>query len=143
MNSGFHTNPTFPGTPSPLGTPNQQTMPGLEQQITGFPFIEISYVENILRLNRGKRAKFYMSFPDSIEWRDRVFSGIVEEAGRDHIIINDPATGAWYLLLMIYLNYVEFDEPIAYDLFFNPTTAAAPAQPTFPTQPMFQTPPAL
>ena len=66
--------------------------------------MEQSYVENILRLNKGKLGKFYMSFTDSVEYRDKVFTGIIEQSGRDHIIISDPATGKWYLLLIIYLS---------------------------------------
>ncbi len=124
MNNGYYTNPVFPGTPTPLGTPNQQTVPSHERQITaGFPFTEISYVENILRFNRGKMAKLFFSFPDSVEWRDKTFSGIIEEAGRDHIVISDPSTGKWYLLLMVYLNYVEFEEPISYELALPTNTA--------------------
>lgn len=73
---------------------------------------EQSYIENIIRLNRGKYGRFYMSFPDSLEYRDRIFSGIIEQAGKDHIIISDPTTGKWYLLLLIYLDFVEFDENI-------------------------------
>ena len=75
---------------------------------------EQSYIENIIRLNKGKICRFYMTFPDSLEWRDRVFSGIIEQSGKDHIIISDPTTGKWYLLLLIYLDYVEFDEKINY-----------------------------
>ena len=75
---------------------------------------EQSYIENIIRLNKGKIGRFYMTFPDSLEWRDRVFSGIIEQSGKDHIIISDPTTGKWYLLLFIYLDYVEFDEKINY-----------------------------
>lgn len=55
-----------------------------------------------------------MAFPDSIEWRDKVFTGIIEQAGKDHIIISNPQDGKWYLLLLIYLNYVEFEERINY-----------------------------
>lgn len=73
---------------------------------------EQSYIENILRLNRGKIGKFFMSYPDSVDYRDKVFTGIIEQSGRDHIIISDPSTGKWYLLLIIYLDYVEFDERI-------------------------------
>ncbi len=123
MNNGYYTNPMFPGGPTPLGTPNQQMAPTVEQQIAGFPFVEVSYIENILRFNIGKVARLYFSFPDSVEWRDRVFTGVVEQAGRDHVIISDPNTGRWYLLLIIYLNYVEFEEEIAYDLPL-PTTIA-------------------
>ena len=75
---------------------------------------EQSYIENIIRLNKGKIGRFYMTFPDSLEWRDRVFSGIIEQSGKDHIIISDPTTGKWYLLRLIYLDYVEFDEKINY-----------------------------
>ena len=74
--------------------------------------MEQSYIENILRNNKGKKAKVYMSFPDSVNWRDKEFTGIIEQAGRDHVILSDPTTGKWYLLLMIYLDYVEFDEKI-------------------------------
>jgi len=76
--------------------------------------IEQSYIENILRLNKGKRVNAYFSYPDSNEWRDKLYSGIIEEAGRDHLILSDPVTGNWYLLRMIYLDYVEFMEKINY-----------------------------
>lgn len=75
---------------------------------------EQSYIENIIRLNKGKIGRFYMTYPDSLEWRDRIYSGIIEQSGKDHIIISDPTTGKWYLLLLIYLDYVEFDEKINY-----------------------------
>ena len=64
--------------------------------------------ENIIE--EGKK----LSFPDSVEWKDKIFTGVVEQAGRDHLIISDPSTGKWYLILMIYLNYVEFEENINY-----------------------------
>ena len=82
--------------------------------------LEQSYVENILRLNRGKLATLYFSYPDSVEWRDKTYTGIIEAAGRDHIIISDPKNGKWYLLLMIYLNYVEFEEKINYSTEYYP-----------------------
>ena len=76
---------------------------------------EESYIENIIRLNRGKLATFYMSYSDSNEWRDRVYKGIIEAAGVDHIIISDPRDGKRYILLNIYLDWVEFNEEINYD----------------------------
>lgn len=76
--------------------------------------LEQSYVENILRLNKGKIASFYMSYPDSNEWRDKIFTGIVEQAARDHVVISDPKTGKWYILLSIYMNFIVFDEEINY-----------------------------
>lgn len=78
--------------------------------------MEQSYIENILRLNKGKKVNVYMSYSDSVEWRDKMYTGVIEQAGRDHLIISDPSTGKWYLLLMIYLDYVEFNEKINYKL---------------------------
>ncbi len=77
--------------------------------------LEQSYVENILRLNRGKVATFYMTYENNSEWNAKVFRGRIEEAGRDHIVISDLETGKSYLLLMVTLDYVEFDEPINYE----------------------------
>lgn len=50
---------------------------------------------------------------------EQVFTGVIEAAGRDHIIISDPETGERYLLLMVYLNYVVFEEEIKYDPAFG------------------------
>lgn len=102
---------TYPGSPLYTGntvTPNQEYAPKVD-----IPF-EQSYIENILRVNKGKLINIYMTFPDSIEWRDKVFTGILEQSGRDHIIISDPKTGKWQLLLMIYVSYITFEETINY-----------------------------
>jgi spore germination protein Q len=87
--------------------------------IVAAPSIEESYVENILRLNRGKMATFYMTYENNREWNAKIFKGIVEAAGRDHIVISDPKTGMRYLLLTLNLDYVTFDEPIAYEYPFQ------------------------
>ena len=83
---------------------------------------EQSYIENILRLNKGKRAKAYFSFPDSNTWRDKIFEGIIAEAGKDHLVMSDPKTGKWQLILLIYLNFVEFDEKIVYNHSYSEIT---------------------
>ncbi|WP_235001514.1 spore coat protein GerQ [Halobacillus sp. Marseille-P3879] len=82
---------------------------------------EESYIENILRLNRGKEATVYMTFENNEEWNAEVFKGIIEAAGRDHIILSDPRTGKRYLLLMVYLDYITFDEEINYSYPYNAT----------------------
>ncbi|NIK70222.1 spore coat protein GerQ [Paenibacillus sp. BK720] len=81
--------------------------------------VEESYVENILRLNRGKMATFYMTYENNREWNAKVFRGIIEAAGRDHIIISDPSTGMRYLLLTLNLDYVTFEGEIAYEYPFQ------------------------
>ncbi len=101
MNNGYY-NPNFPSAINPTN-----------ESLEDLPF-EQSYVENILRLNKGKVASFYLSFPDSNEWRDKIFTGVVEQAARDHVVISDPKTGKWYILLSIYINFIVFDEKINY-----------------------------
>lgn len=76
--------------------------------------MEQSYIENILRLNRGKPATVYMTFEGEGPNNQTNFRGIIEAAGRDHIVLSDPQTGERYLLLMVYLDYVKFDEEIEY-----------------------------
>ena len=112
MNNYFDKN-VFPGQPIYSGnmpTPNQQMAPTVNDDI---PF-EQSYIENILRMNKGKKVTVHMTFPDSEKFKDREFSGIIEQSGRDHIILSDPQTSKWYLLLMIYVDFITFDEKINY-----------------------------
>lgn len=107
MNGTYYQNPTFPGNTNNydvnVAPPSNQELP-----------MEQSYIENILRLNKGKIVKAYVSFPDSTEWKNKVFEGRIEQAGRDHLIISNQTNGEWYLILMIYLNYVTFNEQINY-----------------------------
>lgn len=79
------------------------------------PFtVEQSYIENILRNNIGKLVRVHASFSDSNEWKDRVFVGTIEHAGRDNLIIHDIDNNKYYLILMVYVDFVSFDEEITY-----------------------------
>ena len=115
--NGSYFNSGFPGTGLNDNTvPNQQSMPNYQNQNSfSGPIEEQSYIENILRLNRGKKARLHVTVPGSIEWQDRVFDGIIEQAGKDHVILSNPTTGEWYLILIIYLDFVTFEEPINYN----------------------------
>jgi len=104
---------TAPPVPSGMPiTPGGTVMPG-----AGFQ--EESYVENILRMNLGKVATLYMTYENNSEWNAKIFKGVLEAAGRDHIIISDPVTGRRYLLLTLNLDYITFDEPLNYTLPFG------------------------
>lgn len=112
MNGNFYQNPIFPNNEqNDNGTYN--TPPG-NISIMQNDYNEQSYIENILRLNKGRSIKAYVSFPDSSEWQNKIFSGTIEQAGKDHLIIKDVTTGNWYLIRLLYLDYVEFMEPINY-----------------------------
>lgn len=123
MNGSFYQNPTFPG--NNYQTP--QTPPGNisinDVSNTSIPItMEQSYIENILRLNKGRKVKAYVSYPDSSAWQNKIYEGIIEEAGKDHLIIYDNANNLWYLIRIIYLNYVEFMEPIIYSHAYSDKT---------------------
>jgi spore germination protein Q len=98
-------------------TPTFAPTGGVAQNVPGMLPIEESYIENILRLNKGKLATVYMGFDNTNQ--QKVFKGVIEAAGRDHIILSDPQTGMRYLLLMVYLQYITFDEEIEYEYPFG------------------------
>lgn len=119
MNNNFYQTPRQnPVFNRPAIIPSQSTEPPITDFIsptnpTGQ--IEDQFAENILQKNRGKLATFYMSYSDSLEWRDRIFTGIIEQSGKDYALISDPNTGKWTLLWTVYLNFVVFDEPVKFD----------------------------
>lgn len=71
------------------------------------------YAENLFSLNHGKRVTVYFSYPDSIEWRDKVFTGTILASGRDYLLlVNDQ--NQTVLLWLVYINYATFDEEISF-----------------------------
>ena len=99
-------------------TPPAQGIQGIPQyaQNTAPRQREESYIENIFRLNRGKPGTFYFSFDNSTSQGNNTISvrGVVEAAGRDHVILRDLQTNHRYLFPMIYFDFAEFDEELAY-----------------------------
>jgi spore germination protein Q len=91
---------------------------GVPPSIGQQQFPQTSYIENILRLNAGKVATIYMSFENNSQWANKVFTGVIEAAGKDHIILRDQNSTKRYLLLMIYVDYITFDSEINY--FYGP-----------------------
>ncbi|MBY0085809.1 spore coat protein GerQ [Brevibacillus sp. M2.1A] len=121
----------YPSAQYPYGIPQQQQQMIQQQQpqlvpmqpsgslIPGMPItpgqvMEESYIENILRLNRGKVITVYQTFENNSQWNAKIFRGVLETAGRDHIIISDPQTGKRYLLLMVNTDYITADEELNY-----------------------------
>ncbi|OPA78583.1 spore coat protein GerQ [Paenibacillus selenitireducens] len=119
MNVGMPTPaPMNVGMPAPAPTP-QGPLAASGGVITpsGSVFASIteqSFVENILRMNLGKVGTFYMTYENNCDWNAKIFKGVVEAAGRDHIIISDTTTGQRIILLMVNLDFVTFDEPLNY-----------------------------
>jgi spore germination protein Q len=108
------TNKTMPPTPSGAVLPPKGSSLQTGVTVPGQLPMEESYIENILRLNLGKTATIYMTYENNSQWNAKIFKGKLEAAGRDHIIISDPATGMRFLLLMVNLDYITFDEELNY-----------------------------
>ncbi|WP_437180169.1 spore coat protein GerQ [Paenibacillus andongensis] len=109
------TSSSMPSMPAPSGTgfpPAGGLQTGVN--VPGQLPMEQSYIENILRLNLGKIVTIYMTYENNSQWNAKIFKGKLEAAGRDHIIISDPATGMRFLLLMVNLDYITFDEELNY-----------------------------
>ena len=116
-NSYYNRTPIFPGTSIySSDTPTRKNITNYND--IQLPF-EQSYIENILRMNKGKKVRVHITIPGSEQFKDREFAGIIEESGRDHIILSEPSTGKWQLLLMIYVDFISFDEAINYVGEFN------------------------
>jgi spore germination protein Q len=67
--------------------------------------------EEIWQRNIGKRITVHMTYDGSELWRDKIFSGILKEVGRDFFIIHDIKLGKDVMLLNINLDYMTFEEP--------------------------------
>lgn len=107
--------PAFPPAGAVPGFTGAFQAPSAGPQVPGMLPLEQSYIENILRLNKGKLATVYTNFDNGGEGLARSFSGIIEAAGRDHLILSDPQTGMRYLIPMVYFAYATFDEELEYD----------------------------
>ncbi|MCM2535693.1 spore coat protein GerQ [Neobacillus pocheonensis] len=122
----YPTQPAFP--PVSPGAVSQPPSTNVASQLPGQLPIEQSYIENILRLNKGKLVTVYATFEGNSQWNAKTFKGIIEAAGRDHVILSDPQTGMRYLIPMVAVDYITFDEQIEYEYPF----ASAPSLGTYP-----------
>lgn len=111
MNQGFNSqeNPNY--IPSQSTYPpymNFQNFP-VNQGVSSTPVQNPQYAEGIFRKNIGRRVSVYFSYPDSVEWRDKVFTGTILDDGRDYLLLQDDQ-GRTTLLWLVYINYAIFDE---------------------------------
>src|SRR4051812_28779742 len=66
--------PSQPAQPVPFPT---SATPPSGPQVPGMLPIEQSYIENILRLNKGKLVSVYSTFENNKEWNAKIFTGVI------------------------------------------------------------------
>jgi spore germination protein Q len=109
----------MPGGGMAGGIPGGGMGGGAAGSVPGMLPLEQSYIENILRLNKGKLVHVFTTFENNNQWNAKEFVGIIEAAGRDHLILSDPQTGQRYLIPMVHLDYVTFTEEVEYEQQFG------------------------
>ena len=93
MNGTYYQNPTFPAS-----------IDNNYQETNIIKKSNSNTITDLLKNNIGKRVNVFYS--------EKEFIGIIENIQDELIIISNPETGNWYLLLTKYLYYIEFEETI-------------------------------
>ncbi len=65
---------------------------------------QIMYATDDLQQNIGKKIEAHLSFCDSIEWRDSIFEGTIEEVGKDYLVLKNKDEKI--VLWTIYMDYI-------------------------------------
>jgi spore germination protein Q len=121
--------PSFPSFPPAGGGGTAPAAPPASSgSLPGQLPLEQSYIENILRLNKGKLVTVFATFEGNSQWNAKEFTGIIEAAGRDHVILSDPQKGTRFLIPMVAVDYITFSEQIEYEYPYG----ASPSLSTYP-----------
>ncbi|MGN1000438.1 MAG: spore coat protein GerQ [Bacilli bacterium] len=104
MNNGYYRQNSYETGYMPVqnNIPNMQIEPNNNES-------KYQYAETVLNSSIGRKASIHMSFPDSIEWRDKIFTGTIEASGKDYLLIKDEQNRQ-FLLWNIYINFIEFND---------------------------------
>lgn len=68
------------------------------------------YLDSFFPLNQGVRATFYLSFRDSIEWKDTIFKGRVEDSTGEYTVIREEQEGKRIFFWNKNIDYIIFEE---------------------------------
>ena len=71
-----------------------------------------SRIYKLLNKNIGKKIIIHISVPGNSMYDDKTFDGILENITDEYIIIYEPNSGNYQLILLIYVIYISFEEEI-------------------------------
>lgn len=69
----------------------------------------------LVATNLGKHVIVHCSFTDSTKWHDKEFTGVLASAGDNYIIVYSAPENRHYLIVGVYIDYIEFTEKIMID----------------------------
>ena len=72
---------------------------------------ELTSMENLLKINKGKKVKISILPCTSNE---KEFEGILEYTGQNYIILSNPNDGNWYIIPTLYIYFICSQEQINY-----------------------------
>ena len=67
------------------------------------------YIDTFLKNKEGKFVKVYITVPGSSSWQDKLFEGVIENVGSDHVILSNTSTGEKYLIPLIYIVFISYN----------------------------------
>lgn len=115
MNGNYYQNPTFPSNATPINMDMSNNINDLPNNILAMNNnSKQDNLENILKINKGKRINAYISFNNSSEWQNKIISGIIENVGSNYLAMSVPSNNYWYLVKIENLDYIEFMEKIIF-----------------------------
>ena len=69
-------------------------------------------ISKILKMNIGKKVIVHISVAGNSLYDDKTFDGILEDITDEYIIIYEPKSGNYQMILLIYVIYISFEETI-------------------------------
>lgn len=102
----------------PMGQPYPNQMPNPQMRATPSDQNVEEFYESFNKLvssNLGRQVSVHCSFTDSTLWHDKEFIGVLASAGDNYIIVYDKDVNRHYLIVAVYVDYIEFFDKITMD----------------------------
>lgn len=106
-----------PYAPGPSGSVPAPEMMRAEQQPNMAENVAEFYesFNKLVSTNLGRNVIVHCSFTDSTKWHDKEFVGVLASAGDNYIIVYDAAANKHYLIVGVYIDFIEFVDKIMID----------------------------
>ena len=100
-------NPLPPPPIAPRAEKTNKPQEDYEQMVKGSSNDGAVYFTETMNDYRKKNVNIYCTFPDSAKNRDMVFRGRLISAAMDHVVLEDRESGTLYIILGVYINFIE------------------------------------